>query len=89
MSDEPKRRSRAWIWIGWALAAALFSYPLSIGPAWWVCNHVDSSAWTLQTYLTVYAPLDWAAKDNETFGHLLMSYLSLWVRPMRSAFAPP
>ncbi|HEV8066241.1 MAG TPA: hypothetical protein VGP76_00800 [Planctomycetaceae bacterium] len=37
MSDEPKKRSRAWIW--WA-AIALFSlaYPLSMGP---VLRHCD------------------------------------------------
>jgi hypothetical protein len=31
MSDEPKKRSRSWIW--WALVVVFVLYPLSIGPA--------------------------------------------------------
>jgi hypothetical protein len=38
MSDEPKKRSRAWI--GWALVVALVLYPLSMGPALWVATKI-------------------------------------------------
>jgi hypothetical protein len=31
MSDEAKKRSRAWIW--WAVLVVLLAYPLSMGPA--------------------------------------------------------
>jgi hypothetical protein len=38
MSDEPKKRPRAWI--GWTLFAAVLFYPLSMGPALWVATKI-------------------------------------------------
>ena len=52
MSDEPKKRSRAWIW----RTVALFSlYPLSIGPANRICVTVGGHA--MEIYGTIYGPL--------------------------------
>jgi hypothetical protein len=56
MSDEPKRRFGSWI--GWTLLALLVLYPLSVGPAAWICNLSDSErAWS--AYRQLYRPLIW------------------------------
>jgi hypothetical protein len=54
MSDEPKKRSRAWIW--WALLV-LVVYPLSAGPAWWIADRFDCWDAVFVAYLPVSWPL--------------------------------
>jgi hypothetical protein len=53
MSDEPKKRSRAWI--GWTLIAGLVLYPLSIGPVLFICGFFSLDEPTALGI--VYAPL--------------------------------
>jgi hypothetical protein len=74
MSDEPKKWSRKWAW--WALALFVL-YPLSIGPAWWVCCKLESES-VIQNQYSAYAPLGWASDRNWTFGLYLYSYLDWW-----------
>jgi hypothetical protein len=64
MSDEPKKRTRAWIW--WTVAL-LVLYPLSMVPACetivWL-NHWGISAAGLNgVYLVVYAPVIWILSE--------------------------
>jgi hypothetical protein len=70
MSDQPKKRLRPWI--GWAAAAMLVLYPLSIGPAWYVCVQTNGM-WVLK----LYKPLFWACEKGLP-RTLLMKYLALW-----------
>jgi hypothetical protein len=70
MSEEPKKRSR--VWIGWTLLALVVLYPLSIGPAWYVCTRTDG--WWV---FSVYRPLFWICKDG-ALQSLLVKYLGLW-----------
>jgi hypothetical protein len=60
MSDERKKRSRAWI--GWA-AIALFCYPLSEAPVWYVTDDLDW--WSVVE--PAYAPADWLFENCEPF----------------------
>jgi hypothetical protein len=55
MSDEPKKRLRAWMW--WAVLALLVVYPLSLGPAGRFCAGSDSQ-WAFTVFRIVYAPID-------------------------------
>ena len=61
MSDEPKKRSRAWIW--WALILMFVLYPLSTGPSMRLASSSDS--W-LQFHSIVFEPLFWVSEQSET-----------------------
>jgi hypothetical protein len=81
MSDEPKKRSRAWI--GWSAGLLLFVlYPLSIGPATWLV--VNKRPQMLEAWGTTYDPLLWVAHRSDMSSDLLNRYLGLWVdmRPL-------
>jgi hypothetical protein len=54
MSDEPKKRSRRWIW--WTAIGLL--YPLSIGPVTWVTR--GEVIWVMLPYL----PILWIAEAS-------------------------
>lgn len=66
MSDEPKKRSRAWIVL--ALISVLALYPLSFGPA---------AELGLAAEDGFYKPL-WAAQESKTFGGITDAYLHFW-----------
>ena len=76
MSDEPKKRSRAWI--GWALIALLVLYILAAGPGLWVCDRLQSER-VIHTYDAIYAPLDWACDQNEFIGGVMAWYRGRWL----------
>ncbi len=83
MSDEPKKRSRVWIWasrIAWMAMALIVLYPLSIGPVTWFVSHGHSGL--LQAWDTAYAPLFWVCNHSETLSSLLGWYMGLWVHPV-------
>jgi len=67
MSDEPKKRSRRWIW---RIAALFALYVLSIGPAF---------RWADGAVLFVYAPLLWLGNACPPFGIALGLYVIQWV----------
>jgi hypothetical protein len=75
MSDEPKKRSRAWI--GWALLAVLVVYPLSAGP---VTLSLYRAKIDDRVLGTPYAPIKWVMNNNDTFRRVFLTYLGLWVR---------
>ena len=76
MSDEPKKRSRAWI--GWAAFLLFVLYPLSIGPAAWFDDRIDhaEAAWTSRIFEQVYWPLCCTA-DAIGVHNLLARYIDL------------
>jgi len=76
MSDEPKKRSRAWI--GWALLAALVLYPLLEGPALLLCLYVGTGP-AEDAYRSVYAPILWARLHSPILDRAATWYDSLWV----------
>ncbi|HEV3303722.1 MAG TPA: hypothetical protein VG055_28980 [Planctomycetaceae bacterium] len=73
MSDEPKKRSRAWI--AWVTIGLLGLYPLSIGPAARISTHAHSHAFT-EAYFAAYAPIFriW----DKPIGHPLFLYVAFW-----------
>jgi hypothetical protein len=81
MSDEPKKGKRAWI--GWALLAMLFLYPLSYIPVcllgvWSVELGVFSNETVLKSLATIYAPVLWVmgkrhAAEADAFDPLVPS----------------
>jgi hypothetical protein len=79
MTDEPKqRRSRAWI--GWATIALLVLYPLSVGPAWWVCFRLCESPSAALAFGRVYAPFVRAVNSGDsTLGRIVVWYIGLWM----------
>jgi hypothetical protein len=70
MSDEPKKRARAWIW--WTLIAVLVLYPLSMGPVCWFAP--DGSEATVED---VYAPIEWLRWKSESVDRVVVWYLGL------------
>ena len=56
MSDSPKRSGAAW-WIVVALGVLLVAYPLSFGPACWVCSRVPEGTLVWETTEFCYAPI--------------------------------
>jgi len=79
MSDEPKRRSRKWGWIGWALFALLIVYPLSFGPAFWLCAKTKSP-WALLLLGVAYTPLIEVCERSPALKSAERSYLEWWLR---------
>ncbi len=77
MSDEPKRRSRAWIW--WAMLALLVLYPLSIGPAKLIGWRFDGCRRGACTRFVenAYRPITDAGHSTGT-NWLVMLYSDLW-----------
>jgi hypothetical protein len=79
MSNEPKKRSRKWIW--WlAVLALLLLYPLSIGPAYWLAIDSPVPVVSVKTLNWFYAPVWrlWAASDWAK--GLVNWYMRFWVR---------
>jgi hypothetical protein len=64
MSDEPKKRSRAWIWV----IVLFVAYVLSIGPVM-EAGFFDGD---------VYWPIMTVARENLQFRAWLQWYLELW-----------
>ena len=88
MSDEPKRRSRAWI--GWALIAAILLYPLSMGPAFrWASGDPIADPMAhferVERLGTAYAPIVWLNQHFEWASSATKWYMALW----EPALPPP
>jgi hypothetical protein len=78
MSDEPKKRPRAWI--GWTALVLFVLYPLSMGPVWWLDDHFGpwGSGIVSGPQFTAYAPLFWLGERFPSFGNALHWYVHLW-----------
>jgi hypothetical protein len=76
MSDEPKKRSRAWIW--WALiAVVLLAYLLAMGP-------VSSRAFLLSgdaknALSGIYAPVGWLCEHSAFARDVVGWYVAWWL----------
>jgi hypothetical protein len=79
MSDEPKKRSRAWLW-PIALITSLTIYPLLYGPSIWLVGSGDSHE-LLEIHSTIFAPLRWARDRSETINRAFFWYGGVWVPP--------
>ncbi len=88
MSVEPKKRSRKWLWIAWALLAALVLYPLSMGPAYlWVAKATDPAA-AMNLCNTMYAPLIWFGGRCQWAQNAMDWYGGFWTRENWDALWP-
>ncbi len=76
MSDEPQKRS--WAWIGWVLVAAFLFYPLSIGPVRWIVDRTESVA-AHDAYRVIYKPLAALSRRSPTVHQVVARYLRVWV----------
>ncbi len=75
MSDEPQKRSRAWI--GWMLLALPILYVLAAGPLeWMAARHLIGR----EPAVTIYAPLRWARNRSEPFRWAIDSYVDWFLR---------
>ncbi len=73
MSDEPKKRSRAWI--GRMSLTLLVLYPLSMGPAYGPAMPLFNP----KTLWTAYAPMWWIWTHSKPASRVIDWYLDLWV----------
>jgi hypothetical protein len=73
MSDEPKKRSRKWLWIAVALLAALVLYPLSMGPA---SRYTPFSE--MDKFNAIYAPVAWTVRHSEWAMNAFRWYMRFW-----------
>jgi hypothetical protein len=73
MSDEPKKRS--WAWIGWALIAAIVLYPLSSGPAFAIARRTGIEP----LWMTTYRPMVKLAPRNGGWAYDYLKYWGCWL----------
>ena len=55
-------QKRGWGIAGWVaivLSVVLIAYPLSVGPATWLCLRLGSPAWFVAFDHALYAPIGW------------------------------
>jgi hypothetical protein len=72
MSDEPKRRSRAW---GWWAVVLLVLYPLSSGPEFFVASRLGiDDDWTTP----IYAPWGWVVRQWQPLEDANEVYFEWW-----------
>jgi hypothetical protein len=78
MSDEPKKRSRTWIW--WTALALPLLYALSIGPAVWLELYGPVRGDTLRRFDEAsYAPLRRLYKTHPILEAAADRYCGFWV----------
>jgi hypothetical protein len=75
-SDRKKPGVAFWFAVVMVVAIA---YPLSMGPAWWMCHKIDFPGCVIQGIDFVYEPIWWAAWNGpEWFRDLAQGYLNWW-----------
>jgi len=79
MSDEPKKRLRAWNLWG-IILLILLAYPLSAGPAFRFAYNSRDPRTRLRTFSTVYAPIGWLRRQSKATKTAIDWYMGLWVR---------
>jgi len=81
MSDERKKPGAAfWMTVALVLALVLLlAYPLSIGPYWWLHNHITLPVQIENALNAFYDPIwktCWSGPD--WFGNVIRDYLGWW-----------
>jgi hypothetical protein len=77
MSDEPTKRSRAWIG-SVTLCLLSLGYPLSVGPATrYALRSADPLA-SAETVNKIYAPIMWITERSEWAEKACRWYSALW-----------
>jgi|HubBroStandDraft_4_1064222.scaffolds.fasta_scaffold207995_3 hypothetical protein len=78
MSDEPKKRSRAWM--GWAaIGFLLLAYPFSVGPALRFAFFSGNRRANLDAVYKAYAPIWWLRQHSDTARAVIDRYKSFWL----------
>jgi hypothetical protein len=76
MTDREKPTAGFWITV--ALVAVLVGYPLSIGPAAWICTGIGDPYWAVDAFHSVYAPILWIYHEGpESFNDALTWYCNV------------
>ena len=76
MPRPRSERRSTWPAVVLAVAFALpVVYVLSVGPAWAMMNNSQISG---ETYNTLYRPVTWPYKHNETYARWLTAYVKWW-----------
>jgi hypothetical protein len=76
MEDDGRRPRRKATWIGAFTALALMLYPLSLGPALWMCRQGYLS---IETLNVVYFPLRWLKELFPIVKGVVEWYEELWI----------
>jgi hypothetical protein len=79
MSNEPKKRLRAWNLWG-IILVILLAYPLSFGPAYRFAQDSHDPDTQMRTISTIYAPIGWLCMRSKPTKAVLFWYLGLWIR---------
>ena len=74
--DEPRARHARATWAVVGVLVLLLAYPLSVGPAVWICNHGYMSEDAITPF---YAPLKWLVERSELVGDGMGWYVALWL----------
>ena len=56
---EPNKKPGVAFWATVVVVVVLVAYPLSWGPAAWICTGLGDPQWAVNAYLRIYAPLLW------------------------------
>jgi hypothetical protein len=76
MSRDRKNPSAA-LWATVVVVVALVAYPLTIGPFFWLVNHVPLPEWLYS--IPIYAPIQWIEdRSPKPVGHAIEWYIHLW-----------
>jgi hypothetical protein len=77
MSDERRLKSRAIIP---GTLAVLLAYPLSVGPAAWICRRLNAEMpWSV--YGIIYKPVVWAAHRTDATTQVFARYVNFGRTP--------
>jgi hypothetical protein len=80
MSDEPRKRSRAWF-LGALIALVVLAYPVALGP---VGSRVLLSTPDYQEAPGrlggIYAPVGWLCKHSDRARNVVLWYMAWWTK---------
>ncbi len=78
MSDEARKRSRAWV--GWAAVLAVVLYPLATGPVDCLYGRCGNYPTFQASVRAIYRPLSFLCQRSTKTNAMLGWYLGLWHR---------
>lgn len=77
---ETHRSASRWVWVVPAVLMLAIGYPLSFGPACWVCSYSAESSGLWEVMDFVYSPIlrGWWHSDPGTISKIIAWYANLW-----------